>query len=152
MIASSPSMRLVALSLLVGSICPLVAVGAPSDVTDTLATNIRGELLSEYKFEAPPKDPVQPAPFVTNTSTQPPILPATPQDPNLVRMAPFIVRETAKMDALHAEVVAQEANARTEAITRRLGIGIHVAPMGPVGFYAVTAFYIPIQIGFGFSF
>lgn len=27
-----------------------------------------------------------------------------------------------------------------------------MAPMGPVGFYAVTVFYIPIAVGFGISF
>jgi hypothetical protein len=67
-------------------------------------------------------------------------------------MAPFAARETAKMNALHADIVAQEARARTEAMARRLGIGIHIAPMGPVGFYAVTVFYIPIQVGLGASF
>jgi hypothetical protein len=138
-------MRSAALSLLLGSICPLAAVGAPDDATDAPHTNIRGELLSEYKFEAPTKDPTLPAPLPANAST-------APQDPNLVKMAPYTVRETSKMNALHADIVAQEASARTEAITRKLGIGMHVAPLGPVGLYAVTVFYIPVQVGFGFSF
>jgi hypothetical protein len=138
-------MRSAALSLLLGSICPLAAVGAPDDATDPPHTNIRKELLAEYKFEATTRDPTLPAPLLANAS-------AAPQDPNLVEMAPYTVRETPKMNALNADIVAQEASARTEAITRKLGIGMHVAPLGPVGLYAVTVFYIPVQVGFGFSF
>jgi hypothetical protein len=35
-------------------------------------------------------------------------------------------------------------------VLSKLGIGVHVAPVGPVGFYAVTVFYLPIAVGFSF--
>jgi hypothetical protein len=145
-------MRFAALSLLLGSICPLTAAGTPDDVTGARPTGIRNELLSEYKFEAPAKRLTQPITVMTNASTPSQTLTTTPQDTDLVQMAPYTVRETANMDALHSDIVAQRANARTAAMTRKLGIGVHFAPMGPVGLYAVTVFYIPIQVGFGISF
>ncbi len=64
-------------------------------------------------------------------------------------MEPFTVRETVRMDALNAKIVAREERARKIAATRKLGIGVHVAPGG---FYAITVFYIPIEIGFSISF
>ncbi len=144
-------MRFAALLMLLGTICPLAAVGAPDDQAEAPHTNIRKLLLSEYKY-APPKDSTQPAPFLAKPSTPSGPLASTPLDPDLVRMAPFTVRESLKMDSLHADIVMQKAGARTDSIMRKLGIGVHVAPVGPVGFYAVTVFYIPIAVGFGFSF
>jgi hypothetical protein len=141
-------MRLVALLLLLGSNYPLDAAEVPNDVTDAPPASVRKEMLSEYKFEVPAKDPTQPTASSNSSQT----LTTVPQDPNLVQMAPYTVRESANMDALHADIVAQMADARTEGITRKLGIGMHVAPVGRLGLYAVTVFYIPIQVGFGFSF
>jgi hypothetical protein len=145
-------MRFAALSLLLGSIYPLSAADTPGDVTDAPTASIRRELLSEYKFEAQTKEPTQQTPFLNDASSASQASMTTPQDPDLVQMAPYTVRETMKMNTLHTDIVAQLANARTEAVTRKLGIGMHVAPVGPLGLYAVTVFYIPIQVGFGFSF
>jgi hypothetical protein len=145
-------MRFAALSLLLGCICPLNASDAPAEVGDAPTPSIRKELLSEYKFEPPKIVPAQPMPVRDNASISSETPTTTPQDPDLVQMAPYTVREKANMDALHTDIVAQLANARTEAVTRKLGIGMHVAPVGPVGLNAVTAFYIPIQVGFGFLF
>ena len=144
-------MRFGALSLLLGLFYPLYAAGAPDDGTDVPSAGIRKELLSEYKFAAMTSSPTQPVPFLNNTSSSQ-TLTTAPQDPDLVQMAPYTVRDTMKMDALHSDIVAQRVNAREEAVTRKLGIGVHIAPAGPVGFYAVTVFYIPVVVGFGFSF
>jgi hypothetical protein len=144
-------MRFAALSLLLGLISPLYAADAPDDETDVPSTNIRKELLSEYKYTATPNGPTQSAPFLNDTSSSQ-TMTTVPQDPDLVQMAPYTVRETMKMDSLHRDLVAQRIDAREEAVTRKLGIGVHIAPVGSVGFYAVTVFYIPVFVGFGFSF
>src|SRR5450631_4184749 len=52
--ASLDRMRFAALLILLGTICPLAAVGAPDDQVEAPHTNIRKLLLSEYKY-APPK-------------------------------------------------------------------------------------------------
>lgn len=150
--ASFDTMKIAALVLLLASICRLGADGGPDSGSDVQHTNIRKELLSEYKYGVPPKGQIIPAPIVSDASTAPQASILTPPNSDVVRMEPFTVREGAKMDALHAGIVRQHAIARTEAITSKLGIGVHVAPLGPVGFYAVTVFYIPIVVGFGFSF
>jgi hypothetical protein len=150
--ASFDTMRFAALVLLVASTCGLGAASGPDPGSDVQHTNIRKELLSEYKYGVPPKGQTIPDPIVADSSAAPQILPLTPPNSDVVRMEPFTVREGAKLEALHADIVRQRANARTEAITSKLGIGVHVAPVGPVGFYAVTVFYIPISVGFGFSF
>ena len=140
-------MRSAALLLLLGSLYPLESVGAPDDLADAPHTDIRKVLISEFKFEGPQAGPTQPIP----SSNPPQELPARARDPNLVRMAPLIVGEnSAKLNALHADIVAQQSNAKTASITRKLGIGIRVAPLGPVNFYAVTVCFIPIQVGFSF--
>jgi hypothetical protein len=145
-------MRSAALVLLFASIWPLAAADAPDAGSDVPHTNIRKELLAEYQYVAPTRIPTLPAPFLTDASTAPQTVPLMPQDPDVVRMAPFTVREGVKMDALHAGIVWQKANARSDAMTGKLGIGVHVARLGPVGFYAVTVFFIPVAVGFGFSF
>ena len=145
-------MRSAALVLLFASIWPLAAAEAPDAGSDVPHTNIRKELLAEYQFVAPPKIPTLPAPFLTDTSTAPQTFTFMPQDPDIMRMAPFTVREGANMDTLHAGIVRQEANARSDAMTGKLGNGVHVARLGPVGFYAVTVFFVPVAVGFGFSF
>ncbi len=115
---------------------------------DERHTDIGKVLRSEYRFVAHPRSSAKPAPFLADPSFEPP---TSPPDPGVVTMAPFTVRETASMNALDADIALQKAGAREEAITRKLGIGVHVAPVGPVGFYAVTLFYVPIAVGFGFS-
>lgn len=105
-------MRSTALVLLFASIWPLAAADAPNAGSDVPHANIRKELLSEYKYVAPPKIPTLPAPFLIDTSTEPQTLTLTPQDSDVVRMAPFPVREGVKMDTLHEGIVRQKANAR----------------------------------------
>ena len=150
--ASFDPMRFAALVLLLACNGRIDAVGGPDTGSDVPHTNIRKELLSEYKYLVPPKDQTISGPIVSDASTTPQISAPAPPNLDVVKMAPFTVREGAKMDSLHADIVRQKVNARTDAIASKLGIGVHIAPMGPVGFYAVTVFYIPIVVGFGFSF
>ena len=142
-------MRCAALLLAVGCLRPLPAADKPGDPPDPPHTDIHKALLSEFRFQAAAKEPPPTAPFLAR---DPGASAPGPADPDLVTLAPFTVRETANMERLHADIALQRAEARTDAVTRKLGIGVHVAPMGPVGFYAVTVLYVPIGVGFGFSF
>src|ERR1035438_5828452 len=96
--ASFDTMRFATLVLLLASICRLGAVGGPDSGSDVQHTNIRKELLSEYKYGVPPKDQIIPAPIVTDASTAPQISTLTPPNSDVVRMEPFTVREGAEMD------------------------------------------------------
>jgi hypothetical protein len=138
-----PGMRGGFFLILLASASPTGAIGAP-DAAGAPSTSIRSEMLSEFKFEAVPASPKQPTAPAPEAPVSDHGLPVASQDPALVRMQPFEVRENTRLDALHSEIMTREENARTDAMVRRMGIGVHTAG----GFYAVTVFFIPIQIGF----
>ena len=145
-------MRIAVLLLVLAAACRAGAFDEPKSGPDLPPTDIRKELLSEFHYTAQPKDPEQPSPILAGSPSSAETPTSAPQVPDVVKMEPYTVRESLKMDALHADFAMQKASARSDAITKKLGVGVHVAPVGPVGFYAVTVFYIPILVGFGFSF
>jgi hypothetical protein len=143
---------LCALLLLAASAGPLAVAGDPDESPAALHTDVRRQILLEFKYTGPQGDSARTAPASPGAQARQQASAAQPRDPALVTMAPFEVRETVKADALRAEFLRQKTDAQKAEIMSKLGIGVHVAPMGPVGFYAVTVFHIPIAVGFGISF
>lgn len=139
-------MRVAALCLLACALVNRFAAAEPAG--EERHTDIGRVLISEYPFVAKPRPTAAPAPFLADPAFEPP---ASPPDTGVVTMAPVTVRETSSMNELHADLALQKAGAGKDAMIRKLGIGVHVAPAGPVGFYAVTVFYVPVFVGFGFS-
>lgn len=142
-----------AASLLVfASSVSLAAAGDAGAGPEAPQTDIRKELLSEYKYVKETKDPAAKAPTPSTTGAAQQAAPPAPGDSAPLVMDAFTVHESTQMDRLHEDVLNQDADARRAEVTSKLGVGMHVAPMGPLGFYAVTVFYIPIAVGVGFAF
>lgn len=138
--------RCAAAVLLIAWTGSLVSAANPAAEPDVPRTDIHKVLVSEFNYVGKPKDPAPNVPILSKPGTNEQIEAPTPDDSTPVVMAPYTVREDTRMDTLHADLVAQKASARTAKITSRLGIGIHTAPMG---FYAITVFFIPITVGIG---
>ena len=143
-------MRACIISILIASASGLAAAEDPGPATPH--TDIRQELLSEFKFVAPRKEVLPTAPFLSGSAQPVPPLAAGPGSGDTVTLAPFTVREMVRMETLHADLLKEKADARTAAVMSKLGVGLHVAPVGPVAFYAATIFYIPFAAGFAISF
>jgi hypothetical protein len=138
--------RCAAVPLFVASAGSALFAGDPATVSEDPRTDAHKELLSEFRYVKTPADPSPNAPILSNAGTDQRSATPAPDNSVPVMMAPFTVREVARMDTLHEDILKQDADARAAKITSRLGIGIHT---GPMGFYAITIFYIPITVGFG---
>ncbi|GEM_PF-3786170 len=138
--------RRAAAALTIASTGSLAFGGDSGAEPEAAHTDLHKVLLSEFKFVAKPKDPTLIAPILSKTGIEDRIAAEATANSTPVMMEPFMVREGAKMDELHADIVTQKASARTARIMSKLGIGVHT---GPMGFYAITVFFIPIAAGFG---
>jgi hypothetical protein len=132
--------------LLIASTGSHAVAGDPAAEPGVPRTDMHKVLLSEFRYVETPRDPAPNAPILSKTGTGEHIAAPTPDNSAPIMMAPFTVQEDTRMDALHADLATQKATARTAKITSRLGIGVHT---GPMGFYAITVFYIPITVGIG---
>ena len=115
------------------------------------ATDIRREILSEFKFV-----PSQAAPAPHKSSlARGPTLPQSQllgaEIPDIVRMAPYTVHESLKMEELHQDILNSQSEARTDALMSKMGIGLHEAAIGKLHFFTATVFYIPIVVGVGIA-
>jgi len=142
--------RCAAVLLLLAASESLVLAADTDPDGDVAHTDIRKELLSEFKY-VKPQNAAPKAPSKPDTKADQPAVALASGDSAPLVMAPFTVRESADMDRLHEDLLMQKADARSEMTASKLGIGVHVARLGPAGFYAVTVFYVPIVVGFGFS-
>lgn len=143
-------MGLPALLLLIASAGSLAAAGGPGPEPEAPQTDVRRQILLEYRYTGPKGGSAPAAAVPPGAAAQERSAAVVPGGPAMVTMAPFEVRETSTTVALRARFAGQEAGARKAGVLSKLGIGVHVAPVGPVGFYAVTVFYIPIAVGFSF--
>jgi hypothetical protein len=67
-------------------------------------------------------------------------------------MAPFTVLDTGRANELTASLAKQRAAAHTAMMMDKLGVGMHVAPIGKYFcLYAGTIFYVPFTAGFAIS-
>jgi hypothetical protein len=143
----------VRLPILVLLIASAASLSASEDAdADAPHTDVRRQLLSEYSFVPHPNDVQDSSPVLSDVGLKSQFAVPETDNPYLYKMAPFTVRETVSTNLLHADFVQQKADAQRASIMNKLGIGVHVAPVGRAYFYAATIFHIPFAVGFGFSF
>lgn len=136
----------------------LLAVAASPPAADAQAwadpdaahAEVRTQLLSEFKYEPvqkgrPPSSPVLAHPLKSALVDVPVAA------PDVVRMEPYTVRDSLRMEALRADLLQQKADAKTAMVMDRLGIGVHAAQVGPAVAYVATVFYIPFTAGISLS-
>jgi len=143
--------RFAPLLILIASAGSLAAADDSDSGPVEVHSDFRKLLLSEYKFVPSPETVAPAAPLLFAPGFQPQPAAAEPDNADVVIMAPYNVREIVKMNTLHADIVQERADARTAAVMNKLGVGLHVAPVGKTYFYVATAFYMPFAAGFGFS-
>lgn len=121
---------------------------ADSD-TAVPATNIRREILSEFRFVPSQAAPVPHKSTLARGPTLPKSQTLAYAGADIVRMAPYTVHESLKMEELHQDILNEQADAHTADLMKKMGIGLHEAPIGKVHFFTATVFYIPIIVGVG---
>jgi hypothetical protein len=127
---------------------PLVVRGqeAASPQTDPPHTDIRGEMMSEYKFTPPG---AKPAVIPTSLQSDAPPLPApTASSADVVKMEPFVVRESAPPLAALLPLEHQSPDKPPATVASKLGIGEHDFMVGKLHAFVVTIFYVPLVAGF----
>jgi hypothetical protein len=115
-----------------------------------LVPDMRGQVLSEFKFKPHAPEASTPAPFLVSGAA-PPIQTASPVRADVITMAPFTVLDTDEMTRLSASIKQEKSAAHTAMMMDKLGVGIHVLPVGNLALFAGTVFYIPFVVGVGFS-
>lgn len=123
------------------------AWAAGDDPAQAPHPEVRAQILSEFRFvPAPPPGEALPPVFARAA-----VIPAAgaPQgaSADVVAMQPYTVRETTTMALLHSDIALEHATAVTAAEMRILGVGLHEVRVGPLHFFAATAFYIPFAAG-----
>jgi hypothetical protein len=142
-LAPPQKMKSAVLLFLFVSAAPWAAAGGDSDPGAYPQTDIRREILSVYRYEAPAKDPGPATPFLTPKAIQ-----AASQE--ILAPAPTTLRDARRLNNLRAAVVQQEADARSAAIASRLGIGVRSVQVGRhLVAGAATVFYVPVAVGIG---
>src|SRR5580658_5272115 len=117
---------------------PLVVRGqeAASPQTDPPHTDIRGEMMSEYKFTPPG---AKPAVIPTSLQSDFPPLPApSASSGDVVKMEPFVVRESAPPIAALLPLEQQAPAKAPATVAGKLGIGEHDFMVGKVHAFVVT--------------
>jgi hypothetical protein len=129
----------------------LMAEGSAGQDPGAPHPEVRAQILSEFRF-IPPDTPPAPTPPVLAAPAQAPGPETLPfAGPDIVTMAPFTVRETTRMEELHAAILKDHSAAVTAAEMRRLGVGLHEISVGPLHLFAGTVFYVPFVVGGGFA-
>jgi hypothetical protein len=114
--------------------------------TDAPPTDIRGEMMSEYKFTPPG---AKPAVIPTSLHSDSPPLPApSASSGDVVKMEPYVVRESAPPIAALLPLEHQSPAKPPATVASKLGIGEHDFMVGKVHAFVVTLFYVPLVAGF----
>jgi len=141
-------MRLATASSIVVLFLPIAVEGQDdaSSQSGKPDTEIRGEMLSEYRFTPPGS---KPAAIPTSLQSDSPPLPVSSENKgDIVKMAPFVVRESASSMAAY-QSIEQESPAKAPAtVASKLGIGEHDFMVGKTHAFVVTVFYVPFLAGF----
>jgi hypothetical protein len=136
-----------------------LAASVPLSATenDTLAKasphqSVRQAIHADFKYlPKPAVDVPRVQIWSTGTKQAAPSAPSLVLDPNVVTMAPFEVTEPDNLKDLPKILRKQQADAKTAATMKKLGIGVHTLSLRGVTPYVVTVLYIPIEIGFGWN-
>jgi hypothetical protein len=127
---------------------PIVVEGqeAPSSQADKPLAEIRGEMLSEYRFTPPG---AKPAAIPTSLQSDSPPLPASSAGGgDAVKMEPYVVRESALSNAA-LQSIEQPSPAKPPAtVASKLGIGERDFMVGNVHAFVISIFYVPFVAGF----
>jgi hypothetical protein len=136
-----------ALMVLLSSAGGLLAAddGRPDDGLP--ATDIRRELLSEFKYSPAKKPPDSATPVQSVPKSQQRLDPSSAASSDAVRMAPFEVQDTRTPRNLPALLVQEEPKSPAETIVSKLGIGVHSWKLGKTKLSIHTLFYIPFFVG-----
>lgn len=126
---------------------PRLVQGGETPSTTEAPTDIRREMLSEYKFSAADAKP-GPSPSSLRSSLPVQAAAVVPESKEVVKMDPFEVRESgAPSAALMPLAYPPSAPART-TVASKLGIGNHKFQVGKMHMFVSTVFYVPFLIGF----
>jgi len=141
-------MRLATASSIVVLFLPIVVEGQEAASSQSVKpdTEIRSEMMSEYRFVPPGS---KPAALPTSLQSDSPPLRESPENKgDVVKMAPFVVRESGSPNAAY-QSIEQESPAKAPAtVASKLGIGQHDFTVGRTHAFVVTVFYIPFLAGF----
>jgi hypothetical protein len=141
-------MRLATASSILVFLLPIVVNGqeAPSSKADVPPTDIREAMLSEYRFTPPG---AKPAVIPTSLQSDSPPLPASSASSgDVVKMAPFEVRESA-LPISAVQSIEQPSPAKPPAtVASKLGIGERDFMVGNVHAFVISIFYVPFVAGF----
>jgi hypothetical protein len=115
--------------------------------SDAPATDIRKEMLAEYRFspkgDCPAAAPSTPAPLA---APRPAAAPSA-DGKDIVVMAPFEVQMASGRDGLQTAAFQDEPTSEGEKVASGLGIGVHRMKLGRVNLYARTILFIPFLVG-----
>jgi hypothetical protein len=141
-------MRFAISSSIVVFLLPIAVNGqeAPLPKADGPPTDIRGEMLSEYRFAPPGAKPVA---LPTSLQSDSPPLPAqAASGGDVVKMAPFEVRESA-LPIAALQSIEQPSPAKPPAtVASKLGIGERDFTVGNMHAFVISIFYVPFVAGF----
>jgi hypothetical protein len=139
-------MKAAALVFLLASAARLAAETDPNDPDAFVPqTNLRKEIHAIYPYEPAAQAPAPAAPVLSPK-------PSPTSHPDFSEAGPSSPRATRRLNRLNAAIVQEEAEARSAAVARKLGIGLSTVPLGG-GWRAgvATAFYIPVMVGVGIA-
>ena len=129
---------------------PLLAGGADFASSGTAAaaaepplTDIRREMLSEYRFSPPGTEA---APLPTSLHSEAPAPPDGGKD--IVSMEPFEVHESRPLNSAYPPLAQKEPDKAPSTVAAKLGIGTHSVQLGKVRLFVNTVFYVPFLAGF----
>lgn len=144
-------MRLLISTVIV--VCELSA--ALADDMEAAPPSIRLEmhdaLRSEFHFVASPLPELAPPPAWSThpllADLPPPASGGPTLDPEVVRMAPVIVRGDAVFQPIESALKAQDAQIKVQKEYARFGIGVHEVRLGKLHLGVLTELGIPVLIG-----
>jgi hypothetical protein len=146
--SSTPFLRQkFAAAALFAVLSPLLSLGAEDAVSNSPPTEIRREMLLEYKFTAP-GDKAAEAPSSLHSEATVRPLTGFPPGKDIVQMAQYEVREGGMPTPSLLPTAPIRAAGAPATVAGKLGIGVHYLQLGKVRLFVNTVLYVPFLIGF----
>jgi hypothetical protein len=112
-----------------------------------LLSDVRQEMLSEYKFTAPgTKAAPLPSSLHSDAPAEAGMIAKARRD--VVTMAPFEVRDSGVPPLALMPAVSESRSPERKTVAAKLGIGVHRLDFGKVHMFVNTVFYVPFLVGF----
>jgi hypothetical protein len=138
-------MRLAPPCLFVVLLFPFMVEGQEAPPPEAALTDIRNEMLAEYKYAAPGN---KTAALPTSLQSESPKIYASGTEKDVVKMEAFEVRESGLSSAAYQSAEQQSPSKPPATVASKLGIGEHDFEVGKVHAFVVTIFYVPFIAGF----